>query len=51
MLYMGEKYEEEVFVSGYRCDLLFSDVKFIGVVIEVDGLLYFVCNDCKLVFG
>ena len=25
--YMGEKYEEEALVSGYRCDLLLKDAK------------------------
>ena len=39
--YMGEKYEEEALVSGYRCDLLLKDAKPNGVVIEVDGPSHF----------
>ena len=48
--YMGEKYEEEALVSGYRCDLLLKDAKPNGVVIEVDGPSHFARNDktCSL---
>ena len=32
---MGEKYEEEAIVAGYRVDILLESI---GVVLEVDGL-------------
>jgi len=49
--YMGEKYEEEALVSGYRCDLLLPSAKPTGVVIEVDGPSHFARNDRKLALG
>ena len=49
--YMGEKYEEEAIVSGYRCDLLLPNAKPKGVVIEVDGPSHFTRNDRKRPLG
>ena len=49
--YMGEKYEEEALVGGYRCDLLLPNAKPNGVVIEVDGPSHFARNDRKRALG
>jgi len=49
--YMGEKYEEEAVVSGYRCDLLLAKAKPNGVVIEVDGPSHFARNDRERPLG
>lgn len=49
--YMGEKYEEEAVVSGYRCDLLLPAAKPNGVVIEVDGPSHFARNDRERPLG
>ena len=39
--YMGEKYEEEAIVAGYRVDVLLESI---GVVLEVDGPSHFARN-------
>ena len=39
--YMGEKYEEEAVVAGYRVDILLESI---GVVLEVDGPSHFSRN-------
>ena len=39
--YMGEKYEEEAIVAGYRVDILLESM---GVVLEVDGPSHFARN-------
>jgi hypothetical protein len=39
--YMGEKYEEEAIVAGYRVDILLESI---GVVLEVDGPSHFARN-------
>lgn len=49
--YMGEKYEEEAIVGGYRCDILLANAKPNGVVIEVDGPSHFTRNDRSRALG